>query len=166
MCINPVTSLIEIIRFHGPPMAEKMKQLFENHWLACYPHPEKIVHDNGSEFLGHDFQFPLDYAGIKPTNISTHIPTSNSVIEASHKIIGQVLRTLLLLHNPTDPIQPDYILDEAIATAVHALHCTPNTSLGNYSPGVLVFQCDMFLNLPLITDIVTLTQQHKVQIDS
>ena len=98
----------------------------------------------------------LIYAGIKP---SAHTPTSNSIIEASHKIIGQVLCTLLLLHNPADPAQADYILDEAIATAMQALRCTPNTSLGNYSPGALVFQRDMFLNLPLITDIITLTQQ-------
>ena len=55
--------------------------------------------------------------------------------------------------------QADYILDEAVATAMHALQCTPNTSLGNYSAGALVFQLDMFLNLPLITDIVTLTCQ-------
>ena len=86
-----------------------------------------------------------------------HTPTSNTIIEASHEIIGQVLHTLLL-HNPTDPIQADYILDEAVATAMYALHCTPNTSLGNYCPGALVFQLDMFLNLPLITDIVMLTQ--------
>ena len=165
-CIDPVTNLIEILHFHGPPTAEKMKCLFENHWLARYPHLEKIVHDNGPEFLGHDFQFPLDYAGIKPTNISTHTPTSNSIIEASHKIIRQVLHTLLLLHNPTDPVQADYILDEAVATAMQALRCTPNTSLGNYSPGALLFQCNMFLNLPLITDIVMLTQQQQAQIDS
>ena len=156
-CIDPVTNLIEILHFHGPPTSEKMKQLFENHWLACYPRPEKIVHDNGPKFLGHYFQFPLDYASIKPTNISTHTPTSNSIIEASHKFIGQVLQTLPLLHNPTDPTQADYILDEAIATAMQALPCTPNTSLGNYSPGMLVFQCDMFLDLPLITDIIMLT---------
>ena len=48
---------------------------------------------------------------------------------------------------------------------MHALHCTPNTSLGNYSPSALVFQCDMFLNLPLITDIITLTRNHQAQIN-
>ena len=164
--IDPVTNLIEILHFHGLPTAEKMKQLFENHWLAHYPCLEKIVHDNGPEFLSHDFQFPLDYAGIKPTNIIAHTPTSNSIIEVSHKIIGQVLHTLLLLHNLTDSIQADYILNEAVDTDMQALHCTPNTSLGNYSPGAMVFQRDMFLNLPLITDIVTLTFQCQPQIDS
>ena len=41
-----------------------------------------------------------------------------------------------------------------------------NTSLGNFSPGALVFQRHMFLNSPLITDIVMLTRQHQAQIDS
>ena len=47
---------------------------------------------------------------------------------------------------------------------MQALRCTPNTSLGNYSPGALVFQRDMFLNLPLITDIIMLTRQQQAQI--
>ena len=164
-CINPVTNLIEIIRFEGPPTAKKVKSLFENHWLACYPRPLRIVHDNGSEFLGHDFQFPLDYAGIKPVRISAHTPTSNSIIESSHKIIGQVIRTLLLQYSPTTLDDANVILDEAVATAMHALRCTPNTSLGNFSPGSLVFQHDMFLDLPLITDIVQLTCHRQAQID-
>ena len=48
---------------------------------------------------------------------------------------------------------------------MHALRCTPNTSLGNYLPSALVFQHDMFLNLPLITDIITLTRNRQAQID-
>ena len=89
MCIDPVTNLIEILRFHGPPTTEKMKQLFENHWLARYPCPEKIVHDNGPKFLGHNFQFPLNYAGIKPTNISAHTPTSNRSLRLPTKSLDK-----------------------------------------------------------------------------
>ena len=48
---------------------------------------------------------------------------------------------------------------------MQALRCTPSTSLGNDSPGALVFQYDMFLNLPLITDIVTL-DKHRLTPDS
>ena len=36
-CIDPVTNLIEIIHFHGPPTAAKIKRLFENHWSSRYP---------------------------------------------------------------------------------------------------------------------------------
>ena len=33
------------------------------------------------------------------------------------------------------------------------------------SPGALVFQCDMFLDLPLVADLLTLTQHHQALID-
>ena len=143
-CIDPVTNLIEIICFEGPPTAKKVKSLFENHWLARFPRLLRILHDNGPKFLGHDFQFPLDYDGIKPVGISAHTPTSNSIIESSHKINRQVIQTLLLQYSPTTLDDANVILDEAVATAMHALRCTPNTSLGNFSPGSLVFQRDMF----------------------
>ena len=90
---------------------------------------------------------------------------SNSIIESSHKIIGQVIRTLLLQYSPTTLDDANVILDEAVATAMHALRCTPNTSLSNFSLGSLVFQRDMFLDLPLITNIVQLTRHHQAQID-
>ena len=116
--------------------------------LLLDPHPKRIIHDHGPEFHSHDFQFPLNYTGIKPINVSPNTPTANSIIEAFHKIIGQVFCTQLLLHPPASVDDAQNTLDEAVATTMHALHCTPNTSLGNYSPGALVFQCDMFLNLP------------------
>ena len=85
--------------------------------------------------------------------------------------VQQLISQPILIHfwwelYQTDPTQADHLLDEAVATAMQALRCTPNTSLGNYSPGALVFQRDMFLNLPLITDIITLTRHRQAQIDS
>ena len=50
------------------------------------------------------------------------------------------------------------LVDTALATAMYAHHCSPNTSLGFYSPGALVFQHDMLLDIPLIAHIHTLTQ--------
>ena len=48
------------------------------------------------------------------------------------------------------------MIDSAFATAMHATRCISNTALGGYSPGALVFNRDMFLNIPLIADILTL----------
>ena len=56
-CIDPVTNLIEIICFTGPPTAMLMLRLFENHWLSCYPCPKRIVHDHGPEFHVMIFNF-------------------------------------------------------------------------------------------------------------
>ena len=164
-CIDPVTNLVEISRFPGPKTSENAKALFKNQWLAHYPQPLHIVHDNGPEFTGHDFQFPLDYAGITPIKITPYTPTANAVIESVHHTIGQVIRTLIHLKPPKTPQDADTIVDEAIATAMHACCCAPNTSLGNFPPGTLIFQHGMFLNLPLVTDLLTLTQHCQALID-
>ena len=164
-CIDPVTNLIEIVRLTGPKTAENAKTLFENHWSSRYPRPQRIVHDHGPEFQGHDFQFPLDHAGVKAVNISPHTPTANAIIEATHKVIGQIIRTLINLKPPTDKASAELLIDEALATAMHALRCNPVSTLGNYSPGALVFNRDMLLNIPLVADILTITKHRQALID-
>ena len=163
--IEPVTSLLEVVHLQGPKNDVNTKRLFENHWLAGYPRPIWIVHDGGPEFENHDFQFNLDYAGISKVLISLHTPTANSIIETVHCSIGQVIHTLIHLLPPTTPEEADTLVDNALATAMYAHHCSPNTSLGFYSPGALVFQHDMLLDIPLIADIHTLTQNWQALID-
>ena len=124
-----------------------------------------MVHDNGSEFQNHDFQFNLDCAGIDAKNISPCAPTANAICEASHKAIGQVIRTLIKLKPPTTATEAENPIDEALASAMHALRCNPITTLGNHSPGALVFNGDVFLNIPLVADILTLTQNRHALID-
>ena len=165
-CIDPVTNLIEIIRIRGNKTADNARRLFENHWLARYPRPARLVHDHGPEFQGHDFQFPLEYAGIKAVNISPNTPTANSIIEASHKTIGQIIRTLIHINPPTNKQNAELLVDDAIGTAMHALRCNPVSTLGNFSPGALVFNRDMFLNIPLVADILTLTKNRQALIDA
>ena len=57
------------------------------------------------------------------------------------------------------------LVDNALATMMYAHRCSPNTSLGFYSPGALVFQCDMLLDIPLIANIHTLTRNRQALID-
>jgi hypothetical protein len=108
----------------------------------------------------------LEYAGIKAVNISPNTPTANSIIEASHKTIGQIIRTLINLKPPTNKQNAEQLVDDAIGTAMHALRCNPVSTLGNFSPGALVFNRDMFLNIPLVADILTLTKNRQALIDA
>ncbi len=164
-CIDPVTNLVEIVRLRGRKNAANAARLFANHWLSRYPRPAKIVHDNGPEFNGHDFQIPLEEAGIRRVNVSPNTPQANSIIEASHKAIGQVIRTLIHLRPPQNRQDAENLIDNAFGTAMHALRCNPVITLGNYSPGALVFNRDMFFNLPLVADILTLTQNRQALVD-
>ena len=156
-CIDPVINLIKIICLTKSKTSDNIHKLFKNHWLSRYPDPLHIVHDHGPEFHGHDFQFSLEYAGITSIQITPHTPTTNLIIESSHHTIGQIIHTLIHLQPPTDQASVESLIDEAIATAMQALPSSPNTSLGNYSPGFLVFNWDMFLNIPVIAALLTLT---------
>ena len=55
------------------------------------------------------------------------------------------------------------LVDEALSIAQHALHCSVHTTLGS-SPGSLVFNRDIFLNMPLIADwhLITTRREHPV----
>ena len=52
---------------------------------------------------------------------------------------------------PQNMAQAWDIVDDALATAMHAMHTTVATTLGS-APGSLAFAWDMFLNMPLIAD--------------
>ena len=91
--------------------------------LSRYLRPAKVIHDHGPEFEGRDFQFSLDYAGIKTVNISPNTLTANSISKATHKLIGQVICTLINLKPPKDKASAEHLVDEAIGTSMHALCC-------------------------------------------
>ena len=48
---------------------------------------------------------------------------------------------------------------------MHVTHCTSHGSLLNLSPGAVVFRQDMFLNIPLISDVLTLQEARQEQVD-
>ena len=72
-------------------MASEYARAFDNGWLACYPRLVCVIHDQGSEFTGSAFQDLLACAGIKSSPATSRNPQGNSVIEAVHKSVGQVL---------------------------------------------------------------------------
>jgi hypothetical protein len=55
------------------------------------------------------------------------------------------------------------VIDDALATAMHAMQTTIATTLGS-TLGALVFARDMFLNMPLISDwqAIARTCEHHV----
>ena len=160
--IDPVTNLIEICRRHTK-YCEETTNLFRNQWLSRYPRPERAVHDNGTEFTGHQFEFLLADAGISKSRITPHTPTANSIIESVHKAIGQIIRTLIHANPPTTKEQVDAVVEKALATAMHACRCASNSSLQGYSAGALVFQRDMHLNIPVIADILTISERRQIK---
>jgi hypothetical protein len=77
-----------------------------------------------------------------------------------HQTVGNVLRTLL--HGEPPPNAKDYV-DEALSIAMHAMRVGIHSTMGS-SPGNLVFNEDMFLNITLIADwhAITLKREHLI----
>ena len=68
-----------------------------------------------------------------------------------HQTVGNVLQTLVHTNPPQNMAQARDIVDDALATDMHAMRTTVATTLGS-APGSLAFAQDMFLNVPLIAD--------------
>ena len=135
------------------------------HGYLVIHRPLRCLHDNGPEFTGHDFQFKLLAAGIEPKDITSANPQSNGIIESVHRSIGMILRTFLQFKQPQDQQQANQLVEQALATAMHATRCAAHSSLQRYTPGSLVFRRDMYLDIPLIADILTLQQLRQQGID-
>lgn len=162
-CIDPVTNLVELILIHNKTAAH-IAQQFENCWLSRYPRPNRCIHDNGGEFIGEAFQNLLQQAGIDDAPTTSRNPQANSICERMHQTVANVLRTLTDLQPPTNEQEAQQMVENALATAMHATRCAIHRTLG-ISPGALVYQRDMFLDLPIIADLVLLQEKRQAIID-
>lgn len=161
--VDPSTNLIEI----APMLTTTSKEgasIVENNWFAQYPHPLKCVTDQGPEFA-FDFQAMLQKNSIHHSASTSHNPHGNSMIERNHQAIGQVLCTIVVAHNPKSVEEGKAVIAETLATAMHACHCATQGSIGNNSAGALAFHHDMFLDIPLVADILTLQQHQQALVD-
>jgi hypothetical protein len=77
-----------------------------------------------------------------------------------HQTVGNVLRTLLHSEPPQNIADTKEFVDESLSIAMHAMRAGIHSTLGS-SPGSLVFNRDMFLNIPLIADWHAITQKRE-----
>ena len=103
--------------------------------------------------------------GIEHSTSTSRNPQGNSLIERIHQTIGQVLRTVLVAKNPKSVAEGNQVVEETLATAMHACRCACSQSLGFNSPGALAFGRDMFLDIPLIADILAIQNNRQLLVD-
>jgi hypothetical protein len=87
-------------------------------------------------------------------------PQSNDVCERMYQTVGNVLRTLLHGNPPQTIANAEQYVDEALSIAMHTMRAGVHSTLGS-SPGNLVFNRDMFLNIPLIAYWHAITQRRE-----
>ena len=161
--IDACTNLLEI-KHTLTTTSEEGAAAVENTWLARYPRPIKIVTDQGPEFK-EPFSKMCERNGVTHSTSTSRNPQGNSLIEAIHKSIGQVLRTVVAAKNPRTVHEAKAVIEETLATAMHACRCASSSSLGGNSPGALAFGRDMYLDIPLIADIMAIRNNRQLLID-
>ena len=61
--------------------------------------------------------------------------------------------------------QAELVIEETWATAMHACHIFCSLSLAYNSPGALAFGQDMFLDIPLIAEILAIRNNRQLLVD-
>ena len=57
-----------------------------------------------------------------------------------------------------------HVMEHAIAASIHATRCAVNHTM-QHSPGKIVFQRDMLLDIPVIADLVAIRERRQLLID-
>ncbi len=86
-----------------------------------------------------------------------------TLVHANLKTIHNVLRTLVHTNPPRIMTQAKDIIDEALATAMHAMQTTVATTKRSTSSSLACAQ-DMFLKVLLITDWQAITHAYEYHI--
>jgi hypothetical protein len=85
----------------------------------------------------------LAYATLKPMRLF--------ICERLHQSVGSTLRVFLSQEIPFNIINIAELVDSALATDLHVTHSTIPLTL-DMTPGDIIFDHNMFLNIPLLTD--------------
>ena len=167
--IDPATGWFEIAHIpdvivEDKPVIDKgsarISQLFNSHWLSRYPRPTRVVYDNGSEFKLHFKQLCEDFS-IKRKPTTKKNPQANAIIERVHQVVGNMLRTQDLDSRQLDDVNP---WDDFLSSVAWAIRSTYHTTL-QATPGQLVFQRDMLVNMPYLPDWAKIEQNKQTSIN-
>jgi hypothetical protein len=83
-----------------------------------------------------------------------------------HQTAGDILHTLLTCVQPPHNLQQaNHSMDSTLATTIHATRCSIHHVLGMLPGTFLVFQCNVFLNIPLMANLWTIQDRRQVLID-
>ena len=90
--IDTASNLVELVQTESKTL-ENIARRFHNTWIARYPQPERVIHNNGREFTGQKFQGLLYILGIKPSGAKVKNPQSNAICKQMHQTVATILKT-------------------------------------------------------------------------
>ena len=161
--IDPATNLVEINPLITKTAEEGAETVFNN-WLCLYPRPLKCNTDQGPEFA-QEFTDMLEDNGVSHSTSTSRNPQGNSIIERIHQSIGNVLRIVIEAEDPKTTSQAKRVIDKTLAICMRACRCASNGTLGGFASGSLAFKRDMYMDIPLVADIIVLQDHRQMLID-
>ena len=81
-----------------------------------------------------------------------------------HQTVGNILQTVMYTNPPTNQKEENQVLDNALATVMHVTRYAVNTISQN-SPGAIVYNQDMLIDVPLIVDFTVIRNQKQALVD-
>jgi hypothetical protein len=114
--------------------------------------------------MGANFQLIPQQFGIKDVVTSVPNPQANAVCEHLHQSAGNALRIFLSQGIPFNVFNIAELVDSTLVTPLHAPCSTIHHTLG-ITPDGIIFNRDMFLNIPLETDFHLLQTRRQAIID-
>ena len=102
--------------------------------------------------------------GIHPQPTGVKSPQANAVCERLHKTVADILRPLVYANPPQHVADSKQLVDTALATTAYAARTAIHSTL-QLSPGALVFNRDMLLDIPVIADLQLLKDKRQYVID-
>jgi hypothetical protein len=139
--INPSTNLLELIVVSDKESCT-VARAFDRSWLCRYPRPLICLHDKGTKFTGIEFQELLQSYGIKAVIVTTTNPQTNAILERTHQVITNQLRSLHLMSIELTSLAD--IQHELLAPVQWAMNSTYHTTLQATS-AQLAFHRDMIM---------------------
>jgi hypothetical protein len=140
--INPSTHLLELIVVLDKESCT-VARAFDRSWLCHYPRPLICLHDKGTKFTGIEFQELLQSYGIKAIIATTANPQTNVILERTHQVIANQLRSLRLMSIELNSLAD--IQHELLAPVQQwAMNSTYHTTLQATS-AQLAFHCDIVM---------------------
>ena len=75
-----------------------------------------------------------------------------------------ILSTLTVTNSPANQMEVNQVLDNALATIMHTTQCAVNLTFTK-SLGAIVYNWDMLVDVPLITDLIVIRDQRQALAD-
>ena len=82
-----------------------------------------------------------------------------------HQTVNNVLRMLVHENQPRTLKHAQTLIDRALSTCSHAVRSNVSQVTG-YSPGALAFHRDMFLDVPLVADLLAIRDRRQLAVDA